>query len=400
MEILRQFRSCWAEIDLNAIEHNIREIKNLLGPKAKLAAIIKADAYGHGSIRIAQSAILSGADILAVSALDEALELRQADINAPILILGYSESSYAPYLVEYDISQTIYNYQMAKDLSDAAVNQNKIARIHLKIDSGMGRIGFLPTEESFQEILSILRLPNLYLEGLFTHFASADESDRTYTHKQYEKFKAFSDRLLNLGYQPKYIHCANSATIIEYPDYHLDLVRAGIILYGVYPSNEVKRNKLNLRPAMSVKTKINNIKLLPKDESISYGRQYITKKETKVATISIGYADGYPRKLSNKARVIVNGEFAEVIGTICMDQCMIDVTHIKNIAIGDEVVVFGRQKNKTIPVEEIANNLGTVSYEVLCDIGRRLPRIYVRNGEVESVVNYLLNDEKELKTYL
>lgn len=388
--MLKQFRSCWAEIDLNAIEHNITAIKSLLDSKTKLTAVIKADAYGHGSIQIAHSAVNSGADILAVSALDEALELRQAQILAPIFILGYSEPSYAPYIVAYDISQTIYNYDMAKALSDAAVKQNKLAHIHIKIDTGMGRIGFLPNEESYDEIVKILSLPNLHFEGLFTHFSCADEKDINYTKKQFEFFMQTVNNLKNLGFEPDYIHSANSAATLRFPDYHLDLVRAGIILYGIFPSTESMQTKIKLRPAMSVKTKVSNIKHLKKGESISYGRNYITTKKMKIATISIGYADGYPRKLSNQAKVLIKEQYAPVVGNICMDQCMVDVTEIDDIAIGDEVVVFGRQGEKEIGVDEIACYLETISYEVLCDIGRRIPRIYVRDGQVESVVNYLL----------
>lgn len=390
MKMLKQFRSCWAEIDLNAIEYNITAIKSLLDSKTKLTAVIKADAYGHGSIQIAHSAVNSGADILAVSALDEALELRQAQILAPIFILGYSEPSYAPYIVAYDISQTIYNYDMAKALSDAAVKQNKLAHIHIKVDTGMGRIGFLPNEESYDEIVKILSLPNLHFEGLFTHFSCADEKDINYTKKQFEFFMQTVNNLKNLGFEPDYLHSANSAATLRFPDYHLDLVRAGIILYGIFPSTESMQTKIKLRPAMSVKTKVSNIKYLKKGESISYGRNYITTKEMKIATISIGYADGYPRKLSNQAKVLIKEQYAPVVGNICMDQCMVDATEIEDIAIGDEVVVFGRQGKKEIGVDEIACYLETISYEVLCDIGRRIPRIYVRDGQVESVVNYLL----------
>lgn len=389
MEMLRQFRSCWAEINLDAIEHNIAIIKSITKAPAKMIAVIKADAYGHGSVPIAQSAIKKGVEILAVSGLDEALELRQANITTPIFILGYSEPSYAPYIVTSNISQTVYNFEMAKALSEAAIAHNVFAKIHIKIDSGMGRIGFLPNQESYQEIERILNLPNIIFEGLFTHFSSADEISRDYTHMQYSRFKTAVDKINAMGFKPTYIHCANSATIIEYPEYHFDCVRAGIILYGVYPSKEVNQN-LNLKPAMSVKTKISNIKSLPKNEAISYNRKYLTSKTTKIATISIGYADGYPRKLANTAEVLVQGKRAPVVGNICMDQCMVDVSHIDDVNIGDEVVIFGRQGEETILVEELAQHLDTIAYEVLCDIGRRLPRLYVSNGKVESVVNYLL----------
>lgn len=390
MKMLKQFRSCWAEIDLNAIEYNIATIKSLLGKKTKLTAVIKADAYGHGSVQIAHSAVNGGADILAVSALDEALELRQAQILAPIFILGYSEPSYAPYIVAYDISQTVYNFDMAKALSDAAVKQNKLAHIHIKIDTGMGRIGFLPNQNSYDEIIKILSLPNLHFEGLFTHFSCADEKETFYTKQQFETFIQFAKKLQTLGYCPEYLHTANSAATLRFPEYHLDLVRAGIILYGIFPSKNSIREDLMLKPAMSVKTTISNIKSLPKGNAISYGGNYVTSKDTKIATISIGYADGYPRKLSNQANVIIRNQLAPVIGNICMDQCMVDVSNIDEIEIGDEVVVFGKQGNEYISVEEIAHYLDTISYEVLCDIGRRLPRIYVRDGEIESVVNYLL----------
>lgn len=391
MGFLRQFRSCWAEIDLNAIEHNMKEIRRIVNPNSKIAAIIKADAYGHGSVRVAQSALMSGAEILTVSALDEALELRQAGILAPILILGYSEPIYAPFLVEHEITQTVFNYEAAKAISDAAVTLHKLAKVHIKIDSGMGRIGFLPNEKSYAEIERISQLPNLEIEGIFTHFSSADETDKAYTHMQYHRFREAIDALKARGVEIPIVHCANSAAIIDFPEYHCDMVRAGIIIYGVRPSDEVDYKKINLVPAMSVKARISNIKFLPANEAISYGRKYITTKEQKIATIPIGYADGYSRRLSNKSSVLINGQKAPIIGNICMDQCMVDVTDIQgDIKVGDEVVLFGSQGDKSISVEELAAMLDTIPYEILCDIGRRLPRLYVRNGCVESIVNYIV----------
>ncbi|MPQ44583.1 alanine racemase [Clostridium tarantellae] len=381
-------RPVWAEIDLDAIAYNMKQVKNLVGNK-EIMAVIKANAYGHGAIDIAPILLENGATSFAVAMITEAMELRHNNIEAPILILGYTPLEFAQEIIENDIEQTVYNLEYAKQLSNIAIDLGKKAIIHIAIDTGMGRIGFLPNKNSLELVKEICSLEGIEVKGLFTHFATSDEENKEYTYVQFSKLKMFYNELLKMGITIPLKHVANSGAIIDLPDTYLDAVRAGIILYGYYPSNEVKKDKLNLKPVLTLKTKVAHLKELDKNMSISYGRTFITSKKSKIATLPIGYADGYSRLLSGKAKVIINGHFANVIGKICMDQCMIDVSHIENVTVNDEVILIGEKENLKITVDDIAESMGTINYEVVCMLKKRIPRVYVKNGESMKIRNYI-----------
>lgn len=382
-------RETFLEINLDNIEHNFNEIKRIVNDKTIIMPVIKANAYGHGSVVLAKKYLQIGAARFAVSILDEAIELRRENINVPILMLNYTSPTRYEEVLLYDLIQTIYKYEDAKKLSQKAMGLGKTAKIHIKIDTGMGRLGFLPTDESIDEILKISTLPNISIEGIFTHFAKADEKDKTETIEQFNKFMHMVNQLEQRGLSIELKHVSNSAAIIDISEYNLDLARPGIILYGLYPSDEVNKNRINLRPAMTLKSIISNIKNVPTNTGISYGHKFMTKKPSKIATVPIGYADGYTRLLSNKGKVFVNGQLANVVGNICMDQLMIDVTEIQNVNIGDEVVLFGDKEEGYPHVDEIAKSIGTINYEITCMINRRVPRVYIENGKIIEIVEYL-----------
>jgi len=382
-------RPVWAEIDLDNLANNMKEIRRLTDKKAQVTAVIKADGYGHGAKYIAQTLLENGADRFAVAVLDEALELRNSDVTVPILVLGYTQPDRAKAIIKNNIEQAVYSYELAKALSEEAVKQNKEAKIHIKLDTGMGRIGLRADESAIDCIKEIYELPNLTIEGMFTHFAIADEKDKTYTEEQFNKFMWVANRLEEEGIKIRLKHCGNSATIIDLPKMHLDMVRAGIILYGLAPSQDVELDKINLKQVMSLKVRITHVKEINSGESVSYGRKFIASKKSKIASLPIGYADGYTRMLSGKAEALVNGIRVPVVGRICMDQCMIDVTGIEDVKVGDEVVLFGKQKGSFISIDEIAEKLGTINYEVVCMIGKRVPRVYVKEGKIVDIVNYI-----------
>ena len=377
----------WCDVSLDNLEYNINQIKSRVSENVKLCGIVKANAYGHGVEEIAANLIEHGFDYLAVAFIDEAVELRLCGIEHPILILGNTPKDTVEQVVEYNITASVYNIETAKMLSAEAVKQNKTAKIHIKIDTGMSRIGFLPTEQSIEEITSVSKLPNIYIEGIFTHFANSDANDETMTLKQFDKFMYVVSVLESRGINIPVKHCCNSAAIIKYPHMHLDMVRAGIILYGMYPSDI--EYDINLKPLMNFKTSVINVKTMQPGETISYGATYTVEKPMKVATIAVGYADGYSRLLSNRGRVLVNGQFANILGRICMDQCMIDVTNVHNISIGDEVVLFGTDENENLPIEELAVKLGTINYELPCVINNRVPRCYTKDNKRIKIHNNL-----------
>lgn len=387
----------WAEIDIDAIGNNIASIRRYVSEKTKILGVVKADAYGHGYLEIADTLLKNGADMLAVACIDEAIQLRVCGFKCPILILGTSCEDDVNYLVKNDITPACFSYSFARIMSDAAVKYNKVAKIHIKIDTGMGRIGYRFCEDgdannkTVDEIMKISMLPNIEIDGMFMHFSVADENDDEYTNLQFERFMNLSDTLEKKGLYIPTKHCANSAALIRFPGMHLDMVRPGIILYGHKPSGFVDCSELSLKPAMTFKTKITNIKTVEKGASISYGRKFIAQRTSKIATIPVGYADGYSRGLSGRAHVIVGGKLCNLVGNICMDQCMIDVTDVNNISIGDEVILFGKDGCAEVAVEELAEKMGTINYEILCMVGKRIPRIYIRNGEVQKVHNYLLD---------
>lgn len=387
--MFRHLRPVWAEIDLDKLAHNMREIRRASQSKG-IIAVVKADAYGHGAVDVAPVLLENGADRLAVAVISEAVELRRSGIDAPIMILGFTPPNLIDTLLKYNIEQTVINYEFAKELSNMARKKNKIAKIHIGIDTGMGRIGFLPNETSLNEISKINQLPNIEIEGLFSHFSSADESCKEYTLKQLMCYEEFYKRLIENDVKINNRHIGNSAAIIDLPKTHFDYVRPGIIQYGYYPSNEVLKGKLNLRPVMSVKSNIVHIKTLKAGEHISYGRRFTTERESIIATLPVGYADGYTRLLFGKGKVIINGKFAPIVGTICMDQCMIDITDIEGVKIGNEVILLGEdnQGNK-FNADDIAESLGTINYEVICAINKRVPRVYTKGGKVIKVRNYV-----------
>ncbi len=381
----------WAEISLDNIAHNIREIRRITGKNAEIMGVVKADAYGHGVMEVAKTLLENGASRFAVSMLDEAIQLRRAGIEVPILILGYTDPRRANEIIENDVTQSVFSHDLAQALSDEAVRQGKKVKIHIKIDTGMSRIGFLPGYSAVKNVVEISRLPNIIIEGLFTHFATADEKNREYTNTQFERFMSICCELQRIGIHIPVKHCANSAAIIEYPEMHLDMVRPGIILYGMYPSDDVNKAKIDLKPAMTLKANVIMVKEVEKNTSISYGRIFTTGRTSKIATIPIGYADGFNRMLSNKGKVLINGEFAPVVGRVCMDQCMVDITDIgSNVEVGDEVVLIGAQGQNNITAEDVAQTIGMINYELVCIVGKRIPRAFVKDGKISKILNYLI----------
>lgn len=386
--MFRHLRPVWAEIDLDKLAHNMREIRRVSKSK-DIIAVIKADGYGHGALDIAPTLLENGATRIGVAVASEAIELRRGGIEAPIMILGFTPPSLSDMLLRYDIEQTVYSYELAKEISDMAKKKEKVAKLHIALDTGMGRIGFLPDKESVEEVYKISKLPNISIEGLFSHFSTADERDKAYTNSQLEKYDTFYNELIKKGVNIKIRHIANSAAIIDMPETHYEAVRPGIILYGYYPSEEVFKEKISLKPVMSLKTNIVHIKKLPDGEYISYGRKFKTTRESIIATLPVGYADGFTRLLNGKARVIVNGCFAPVIGSICMDQCMIDVTDVKDAKFGDEVILMGEDNGLSFTADDIAELLGTINYEITCMVSKRVPRVYIKNNRVVKIRNYV-----------
>lgn len=371
-----------ANVNLDAICGNIVQIRNVIKPNTKIMAVIKADGYGHGALSIAKVLDKIGVDAYAIAILEEGIALRQEGITKPLLILGYTPNEQYDALVAYDISQTVFEYSMAYHISKEAKKQKKQGKIHIKLDTGMNRIGFSDTEESIEEIIRISQLPNIEIEGIFTHFACADELDKTKANRQIKRFSDFVTKLEARGIVFPMKHISNSAGIIDLPEANYDMVRSGIITYGLYPSEEVNKKRLQLTPALELKSHVVSVKEIGAGEEISYGGTYTTTKTTKVATVSVGYGDGYPRTLSSKGRVLINGQYASILGRICMDQFMVDVTDIPNVKQGDVVTLVGKDQKHCITVEEVAANANSFNYEFICNIGKRIPRVYYKDGEI------------------
>lgn len=365
----------YVEIDLNAIRHNISEEKKFVGKDVKIMAIIKADAYGHGDCEVAE-VLRDLVDAYGVAIPEEALRLRERGVRKMILILGYTGSDWFEDIIENDISQTVYNYEMARRLSDAACRLDKKARIHIKIDTGMSRIGFMPVKDNIEVIHSISELPGLEIEGIFTHFARADEKTPDAAREPFEKYMMFVSELENRGIHIPVKHAANSAAILQFRDSCLDMVRSGISTYGLYPSKEVVKDKIHLKPALQWKSIVSFVKWIHPGTSVSYGGTFVADRDTKVATIPVGYADGVRRELSGKGKVLIRGQYAPIIGRICMDQFMVDVTHIDPVLEGDEVTLIGRDGERAISVEEVAELSHSFNYEYICGISKRVPRKY------------------------
>lgn len=373
---MNRYLRCYAEISLEAIGHNIREVKKRLPEGVKLLGVVKANAYGHGAVPVA-SYLENQVDYFATATIEEAVELRENGISAPILILGYVSPSQYGDLVEYDITQTIDSYAQALALEKEAARQNRKAKAHLAVDTGMTRIGFQVTEHDADEAAKIADLPHIELEGMFTHFSCADQEDKTYCSMQMEKYDKMTALLAERGVTIPLRHICNSAGIMEFDDHRFEMVRSGIITYGIYPSEEVKKERLDLIPALSWKSHVIHVKEVGPGIGVSYGATYVTEKPmTRIATVSAGYADGYPRTLSNQGCVLIHGKKAPIIGRICMDQMMVDVTDIPDVQVEDVVTLVGTDGDETITIEEIANPAARFDYEMLCDISSRVTRVY------------------------
>ena len=369
-------RPVWAEIDLKALENNVRELRRVIAPDAQMMAIVKANGYGHGVESVSRVALQSGASWIGVALLQEAILLREKGINAPILILGYTPIEDMKDVISNDISQTVFTWEDALATATVAKQLGKKALVHVKIDTGMERLGFKPNAETVDLIFRLAHLPGLDVEGIYTHFATADEADKTFAEEQFARFQQLLKQLAARHVYIRWRHCANSAAILDLPYTHLDMVRPGITIYGLYPSTDVRHDLVRLTPVMTLKANVAFVKEAPERCSISYGRTFYTIERTNIATVPLGYGDGYSRLLSNRGEVLVRGVRAPVVGRVCMDQLMIDVGHIPGVRQGDEVVLLGSQGEETITVDELAEQMGTINYEVLCLISERVPRVY------------------------
>lgn len=386
----------WAQINLNAVDYNFYNIKKKLSPATKILCVLKADAYGHGAEYLVKEYEKLGADYYGVSNLDEAIQLRNSGAKKPILIFGYTPPEMAADLCNYNITQAVFSLEYAKELETACTIGDFSVKAHIKIDSGMSRIGFFCQTEndlkkSTEEIASISEtMPHIIIEGIFTHFSVSDDitNNEEYTKFQFKNFKSAIDILENKGIKFKLRHCCNSGGILNFPEMQLDMVRAGVILYGLYPSDET-RDKIDLKPVMELKSVVSQVKSIPAGTSLSYGRTFVSNKNIKIASVTIGYADGYSLKFSNNSQMIVKGEKAAVVGRVCMDQLMIDVSDIDGVKEGDVVTVFGKDGEMILTIDELAKKIGTINYEIVCLIGKRVPRIYFYDNEVIGKVIYI-----------
>ena len=384
----------WAEIHLDRLQGNFQAIQASLAPGSQAMAVVKADGYGHGAAAAAKALREAGAAWFGVSNLEEAVQLRRAGIDGDILILSFTPPEEAGRLAEFAVTQTVLSRPYAEELDAAAQAAGVRVRVHLKVDTGMSRVGFLYHREGDEAVLDDMaaacRLPHLTAEGIFTHFASADEEeDGGFTRRQFALFMDAVRRLEERGVSFALRHCCNSAATLRYPEMHLDLVRPGIILYGLSPAPWME-GMLPLDPVMELKTTVSMIKDLPADTPVSYGRIYTTGEARRVATVPIGYADGYPRVLSNRADMLLAGRRVRVVGRVCMDQCMLDVTGL-DVRESMVATVFGRDGEAFLPVEELADHMGTINYEVVCQISKRVPRLFVRDGQVVGQLNYIVS---------
>ena len=382
----------WAEIDLNAYAHNITELRRITDKNARLMAVVKANGYGHGAVQVARVALQHGAEYLGVARINEAVQLREAGLEAPILIFGYTPSDQAETLIKYDLTQTVYSHKAAKVLSEYAVQKGTKICVHIKADSGMGRLGVLLSsnnnadtdnhllQDTVEAAESISRLPGLAVEGIFTHFATADDADKSYARMQIDVFTDFINSLGRRGLELPLKHAANSGALIDLPESHLDMVRPGIATYGLYPSSEVNKSKIDLKPVMTLKSRIIQLKKVPAGFNISYGITYQTEKPTAIATVPVGYADGFNRLLSNRGHMLVHDQRVPIVGRVCMDLTMVDVGSVSDVAVEDEVVVFGPQSNGSVTADEIALKLNTINYEIVSTIAARVPRVYIKNS--------------------
>ena len=372
-------RAAWAEINVSNLDFNIKRIKEKVGPGKKITGIIKADGYGHGAVKVATVLRANGVDSFGVATLSEAIKLREAGfILEEILVLGLTPDPYVDVIVEHRLTPVVCSFENAMAISEAARKEGIVIKGFIAVDSGMGRIGYNPEDPaSVEDVKDISKLSNFKIQGLFSHFATADAADKTYASLQEQRFTAFYKQLINAGIEVPVRALSNSAAIMEIPSAHFEQVRPGIILYGCYPSHEVNKKALELKPAMSVKANIVQLKTVPVGTTVSYGRKWTAERESLIATIPLGYADGLPRPYSSKASVIVNGVKAPIVGNICMDQCMVDVTNVPYVRVGDEVTIMGKDGIYEILADDIADATGTINYEITCAFGQRLPKVYV-----------------------
>ena len=388
---MKTLKRTWAEVSLDNLEHNYRAIKNHIPEGCRFLGVMKADAYGHGAVPLSHALCELGAEYLAVSNLEEAIQLRRGGVRAPMLILGYTPASFADTMVFMDITQEVHSLEYAKELDTALAGTNYILNVHLKLDTGMTRIGFFAYdhERTLPELLEVCGLPHLHVEGVFTHFCVADSKapeDEAFTRTRYARFTAMLDALAAHGIRPELRHCASSGATILYPELALDMVRPGIATYGHAPSEDAE-GILDLRPLMTVRTTVAQLREIPAGTSISYGRTYTAERDMRVAVLPIGYADGLLRGLSGKVSFRIRGKIARSVGRICMDMCMVDVSEIPGIRVGDEAALFGYDTDGTLlPCERIAQQAGTISYEILCGI----PRIYMQDGREQEILQYIV----------
>ena len=386
---MKHYTRVCARIDLDAIEHNIEMMKKNINKDTGMIVVLKTDGYGHGAVQIAH--MLSEKEYIwgyAVATLDEAVHLRKNGIRKPLLALGSIFPDQWEEMIENEVRMTIYKESAARRVSELAGKMGKKAYIHIKLDTGMTRLGFLPNEESVQTIENICKLPNLIPEGMYTHFAKADEVDKTFTKKQMEAYLWMKDALKERNTTFEYYHCSNSAGIIDIPEANMDLVRAGISTYGLYPSEEVKKENVNLKPALELISHVAHVKWVDAGTPVSYGSTFVTDRRTQIATIPVGYGDGYARSLSNKGYVLIHGKKAPVLGRVCMDQFMVDVTDIDDVKYVDKVTLIGNDGEEKLPVETLSELSGRFNYEFVCDLSKRIPREYIRHGEVVEQIDY------------
>lgn len=389
-EKINTYRRVWAEVNLSHIAENMRNLKANMPAKTELLGVVKTDGYGHGSVPIAKA--LENYEFMfgfAVATPEEAHILRMAGIRKPILVLGYSFPYSYEMMAEEEIRPTVFREDSLKDLVAASVKTGKTIKVHVKVDTGMNRIGIRPNDEGMAFVRKVIECPNIEIEGIFTHFYKSDEADKTCAGEQLNTFLSFAERVeRELGIEIPFKHCANSAAIMELPESGLDLARAGIAMYGLYPSEEVSKNVVDLKPALSLYSTVVYVKEVEAGETISYGGTFAADDKMRVATIPIGYGDGYPRSLSGKGWVLIRGKKAPILGRVCMDQLMVDVTDIPEVAEGDTVVLLGTDQAECITAEELGNLSGRFNYELVCDLCKRIPRVYLENGEIVACKDY------------
>jgi len=394
---LYSYRPTRVEISLDALRRNLLAFRRALPDGVAVMAVVKANAYGHGAVMAAREAEAAGAAYLGVAFLDEALELRRAGVGLPILVLGYTPPEGLAVAARHRVTLTVFSEDVLEALRAGRQGDAPLA-VHVKIDTGMGRLGLLPGEDAVRFVEALARTPGVLLEGLFTHYACADEADKRYTREQYVKFRRFVETLRARGLTFRWVHAGNSAAGLDTPEWTFNMLRLGIGLYGLYPSEEVNRRRVALEPVMSFRTAVVHLKTLPPNSGVSYGAVYRTSGYERIATLPVGYADGYSRMLTGKAEVLIRGVRAPVVGRICMDQCMVRVDGVPGVSLHDEVVLFGKQGDACLPADEVARWLGTIHYEVTCMVSHRVPRIYLRNGEPVSAENPLIGEDFGART--